>query len=255
MPSVTERMAATLRPPGMPLMRQRWEHLLFLHWTVPPEGLASLLPDGLRVDSFDGSAYVGLTPFSVRGLRPPFLPAPPFLSSFHEVNLRTYVHRDGRDPGVWFFSLDAASCLAVVGARLLYRLPYHWAEINVERRERRPDGAWVRYASKRFGRRRARLAIEYGPEGGIGPAEPGTLEHFLVERYILYASADGRLIQARVHHEPYPLQRARFEGLEEDLSDAAGVPGASGPLLAHYARGVDVEVFRPLAVAPVNRSS
>ncbi len=107
----------------MRVMRQRWLHLLFLHWTAPAAALQRLLPAGLEVDVHEGRAYVSLVPFTIRGVRPPL--------SFHEVNLRTYVRCAGGPPGVWFFSLDAASRLAVLGARAWYRLPYHHARMRM----------------------------------------------------------------------------------------------------------------------------
>src|SRR5262249_29684602 len=117
-PSDDERLRMRERPTGVAVMRQVWRHLGFLHWKVEAEAVARLLPPGLEVDRFEDEAWVGVVPFTIPSTRPPF--APPF----HEVNVRTYVHRAGRDPGVWFFSLDAASRLAVAGARIAYRLPY-----------------------------------------------------------------------------------------------------------------------------------
>lgn len=241
-----DRLAPTRRPPGRSAMRQRWAELLFLHWVVPPESLRPLVPRALELDAFDGQAYVGLVPFTMTGVRPWWAPPPPLLSSFHEVNVRTYVHSGGRDPGVWFFSLDAARTLAVLIARALWKLPYHLARMNLTREPKR-----VHYSSARLwpGPAPAGCSLSYEPTGMAASASPGTLEHFLVERYILYATSRGRLYQGRVHHSPYPLQAARVDGLEETLLAAAGIARPDVPPLAHYAREVRVEVF-PLRLAP-----
>jgi uncharacterized protein YqjF (DUF2071 family) len=221
-------------------MRQRWARLLFLHWPVPATELRALVPSGLEIDTYDGVAWVGLVPFVVRGARPALLPPLPGVSNFEEVNVRTYVHHAGRDPGVWFFSLDAASRVAVAAARALYKLGYRHAEMTAE-----TEGAAVRFESRRIapGPLPAGCALRYEPRGEVRHAVPGTLEHFLIERYVLYAADESRLYQARVHHEPYPVQAAAVEGLEEDLLAAAGIRRPASAPLAHYASEVDVEVF------------
>ena len=138
-----ERARARERPAGRPAMRQIWQHLAFLHWPVARDAIARLLPPGLDVDVFDGAAYVGIVPFTIPLTRTARLGAP-MAPAFHEINLRTYVHRGGRDPGVWFFSLDATSRLAVAGARLAYGLPYFHADITLAE-----TGAAVDYRSRR----------------------------------------------------------------------------------------------------------
>jgi hypothetical protein len=227
-------------------MRQRWAELLFLHWVVPAETLQALLPPALTVDTHDGLAYVGLVPFTMTGVRPLWAPALPWLSSFHEVNVRTYVHRAGREPGVWFFSLDAANPLAVLIARGVWRLPYHKARMHLHVR-----GALRDYGSTRQwpGVRPAQCRLAYEPLGVAAPARPGTLEHFLAERYILYTVHGGRLLEGRVHHAPYPLQAARLHDLDENLLAAAGLTRPATAPLAHYAREVQVELFALRALA------
>ncbi|MGZ4809473.1 MAG: YqjF family protein, partial [Thermoanaerobaculia bacterium] len=120
-----------MKPDQQAVMRQDWHHLLFLHWEIPPSELQKMLPPGLTLDTFDGKAYVGLIPFTMTGVRPILTPPLPGISSFHEVNVRTYVHHEGRDPGVWFFSLDAANRIAVAVARRAFHLPYFRAWIRL----------------------------------------------------------------------------------------------------------------------------
>ena len=239
-PDGIDRIAPTRRPQGLAVMRQRWARLLFLHWPLPAGDVRPLVPRGLDVDTYDGQAWVGLVPFVVTGARPVFLPPIPGVSNFAEVNVRTYVHERGRDPGVWFFSLDAASRIAVAAARRLYRLGYRFAEMSAD-----TESETVRFQSRRVtpGPLPASCAVRYAPRGPARHAVPGTLEHFLIERYVLYAAHGPRLYQARVHHEAYPVQDAEVEGLQEDLLAAAGIRRPGSPPLAHYASAVDVEVF------------
>jgi uncharacterized protein YqjF (DUF2071 family) len=247
--SSIDRLAPTRRPAGRAAQRQRWWELLFLHWPVPVAALRSRIPAALEVDTWEGTAYVGLVAFTMSGVRPVWAPAVPGLSSFHEVNVRTYVHAKSRDPGVWFFSLDASSRLAVLVARLTYHLPYRFARMSLKR-----DAAGeVHYRSERRwpGPRPAGCAMSYAPTGPAAPAAPGTLEHFLAERYVLYAERRGCLFRGRVHHEAYPLQPAAVRGLDESLVAAAGIDRGGGPPLVHYAKGVSVEVFGLEKTAPV----
>jgi len=228
-------------------MRQRWSDLLFLHWPAPVESLRPLVPRALSIDTFEGEAFVGLVPFAISGIRAPFLPPLPGLSRFDEVNVRTYVHLRGRDPGVWFFSLDASSRLAVEGARLLYKLPYYTARIQFTGRGGAGPDDFRRFSSERLrsAGTAAGCGVRYRPAADAAPAEPETLEHFLIERYILYAERRGSLYQARVHHLPYPAQPAEVADLRETLVSAAGLPPPETPPLAHYVAWVDVEVFPP----------
>jgi uncharacterized protein YqjF (DUF2071 family) len=241
-----DRISPTLEPDQQVLLHQNWHHLLFLHWEIPALELQALLPPRLTVDVHDGKAYVGLVPFTLSGVRPILVPPLPWISSFHEINVRTYVHLDGRDPGVWFFSLDASSAIAVAAARATYKLPYFGADIELEAsREPMP---LVQFDSKRTDARGALPAnahLRYRPEeGSTAPAAPGTLDHFLVERYILYSEDEHHdLYRARVHHQPYPIQRAEILHLEETLIWAAGIRRNDSLAHRHYAREVNVRVY------------
>lgn len=222
-------------------MRPKWRDLLFLHWPLPAQVLAPLLPPGLEVDTFEGSAYIGLVPFLMRDSRPSWMPGVGMRhlsDDFAEVNVRTYVRHRGGNPGVWFFSLDAASLPAVVAARLWFKLPYFWARMHV--------GARGRYYSRRLwpGPKRVGCRLKYLVEDEEPHvAEVGSLEEFLVERYLLYSRRGSQLFAGRVAHEPYRIQRAQVLELSENLVAAAGVPTLGPPPLAHYSAGVDVSVL------------
>jgi uncharacterized protein len=245
-----DRIGPTLRPDEGALMKQRWADLGFFHWAVDAEALRGRLPPGIEVDTFEGRAYVGIVPFTVTGARPTGLPPLPFVSDFHEVNLRTYVHHAGRDPGVWFFTLDASNAIVVQTARALYKLPYRHAQIEMAV-EDAADGAaraadrrrWIQFTSRRVKGDRPELETRYGPAGAPQPAAPGTLEHFLLERYVLYTESGGKLYRARVHHEPYPAQPAVVPLLRENFLPTIGLSRPERPPLAHYAHEVHVEVF------------
>ena len=233
-----DRISPTHRPTGWPVGYQRWHSLLFLHWPVPEAVLRPLVPAELSIDRYDGVAYVGLIPFAIEQARPAV--PPPLGLDFLETNVRTYVHLAGEDPGVYFFSLDAASLLAVVGARVGFGLPYYHARMRM----RAHDGV-VDYAMRRLTGRTGGLAVRYEVGEPLGTAAPGTLEHFLIERYLLHVRRWNGLWTTQVHHRPYPLYRARVHELRERLLDADGLPPAVGAPLVHYASLVDVDVFAP----------
>jgi uncharacterized protein YqjF (DUF2071 family) len=244
-----DRISPTRPPGGWPVMRQNWRALLFLHWAFDPAVVRPLIPAELELDLFEGTAYVGLVPFTMTVVRPVGLPAVRGLSDFHETNVRTYVHFQGKDPGVWFFSLDAANRVAVRLARGLFHLPYHHARMFLGREGPDPSaGAGpspILYAGVRRwpGPLPASYLIRGVVTGPVQPARAGTLEHFLAERYLLYARRHDRLYQGRVHHLPYPLQGASVLSLDENLMAAAGLRRPAAPPLAHFAQGVDVKVY------------
>lgn len=208
-------------------MGQTWHDLLFAHWRVPHDLLRPHVPERLELEEHDGTAWIGLTPFRVTGLRLRGVPPLPLLSSFYELNCRTYV-RAGDHPGIWFFSLDASSRAAVAAARRTYRLPYRHARIEAA------DGAFrVNVGGGDSFRAR------YHGVGLPAPAERATLEYFLAERYCLYAG-DGEL-RAEIHHAPWPLQPAEAEVEQRGIAPVE----LEGEPIFHYARRQDVVVWSP----------
>jgi uncharacterized protein YqjF (DUF2071 family) len=237
-----DRLTPTHRPLGWPIGQQRWRALLFLHWPVPEAALRPHVPPELTIDCYDGTAYLGLIPFVVEQARPT-APPPGVGLRFLETNVRTYVHRDGQAPGVYFFSLDAASRLAVLGARLGFGLPYYHAKMC-----RRVQAGVVDYTVARHGAPpgTGALALRYRVGEFRGAACPGTLDHFLIERYILHVRRWNGLWSTQVHHPPYPLYAAEVLQLEESLFAADGLLSGPGlPPLVHYASLVDVDIFAP----------
>jgi uncharacterized protein len=217
-------------------MGQTWDELLFAHWRAPADALRSHLPEGLELDLFEDEAWIGITPFRVTGLRARGLPPLPLISSFLEVNTRTYVTAGGK-PGIWFFSLDAESDLAVAAARRVYKLPYFRADMRADWRDGR-----LRYESTRRGGRRAALRVVYRPIGDVIDADPGSLAHFLTERYCLYTEDAGRLKRAEIHHEPWPLQPAEAE-IEETTMPPSGIELPDEAPLLHFSARQDVVIW------------
>jgi hypothetical protein len=230
------------------VMRPAWHHLLFLHWEVEAALLQSELPPGLELDTFENRAYLGLVPFTMTGVRPRGLPHLPPLrrwhQDFHETNLRTYVRHEKYGPGVWFFSLDAASAPAVVVARQWFKLPYFYARMNLQTRHQNGQHI-LRYVSQRQWPQPspARCEVEAMVTSEAAPATPGTLEHFLVERYLLYSYSREQLFAGRVRHKPYPLQSGQVLSIDESVTEAAGFQRPITAPLAHYARRVQVDIF------------
>jgi uncharacterized protein len=217
--------------PERPWMQaQTWEEVAFLHWRVDAEEVRTLLPDGLELDTRDGAAWLGVTPFRVTGLRLRGVPPLPRLSSFPELNARTYVTAGGK-PGVWFFSLDAGSRLAVEAAKRLYRLPYRQARMSVDRR-----GGFVHYDSARSG---AVFSARYRGAGDLFHAEPGSLEEFLIERYCLYAADGDRLYRAEIHHLPWSLQ-AGEASVELNTMTPPGIGLPDDEPLVHFSARLDI---------------
>ena len=233
-------------PAGPWFMNQRWCDLLFAHWPVSAAALRAQIPGRLEIDTFDGTAWIAAVPFRMEGVRPRGLPAVPWLSSFPEVNVRTYVKLNDR-PGVFFFSLDATNPVVVSVARRFFLLPYFRARMTCE-----PDGDALTYRSTRThaGAPSARFEGRYGPAGDVYRSTPGTLDHFLTERYCLYASGSsvGRssedLYRAEVDHAPWPLQPAEATIAVNTVLEPVGLGGATEatPHLL-FARSLDVRLW------------
>lgn len=319
-------------PPIPWIMAQTWTDVLFAHWPVAAGRLRPLVPEALLLEEFDGFAWVGIVPFQLTGLRLRGLPALPSASRFRELNVRTYVRlapksdagaaprsddastRKPARPGVYFFSLDAASRLAVWGARTFFRLPYHYAHMSI-----RSEGEWVQFESRRAdeteptsetrprsadlsrqasagegksaggvdsdreaksgtetgseseaksgsparsgtetkgedetraqGGSGAALRVRYRPTGEVFRAEPGTLDHFLIERYCLYTVLRaGRVLRVDIHHHPWPLQRAEAEFQENTIARASRIELPDRPPVLHYARRQNTVNWPPTLV-------
>jgi uncharacterized protein YqjF (DUF2071 family) len=211
-----------------------WHELAFLHWAVEPAALERHLPEGLRLDTFEGRGWLGVVPFRMSQVRPRYCPSVPGLSAFPEINLRTYV-TDGAKPGVWFFSLDVTSAIAVGIARAGFNLPYFRAAMSMER-----AGDEVRYASRRRANEGA-FAGSYAPTGPVQRVQSGSLEEFLTERYCLYsANRKGRLFRGEIHHAPWPLQPARFDIHSNTMAARLGLELPASEAIGHYAERLDV---------------
>ena len=220
-------------------MRQYWGKLLFMHWSIDGAALRPLIPDQLSIDTFDGKAWIGVVPFTMWGIRASFLPPIPGASAFHELNVRTYVHYQGV-PGVWFFSLDAASKLAVWGARTFYYLPYFNAELSL-----RQAGNTIEYLSRRQDKRGApaELSAAWTIGAPLAQARPGSLEFFLTERYCLYSYQREQLYRSRIFHQPWPLQSATLDSYQSTMVESLGIDEPKGAPVLHYAESIGVSIW------------
>jgi uncharacterized protein YqjF (DUF2071 family) len=215
--------------------------LLFAHWPVDVAELRPLIPEGLDIDTFEGRAWLGIVPFYLT-IRYRWMP---LAISFPEVNVRTYVRR-GEQTGVWFLSLDAHSRLAVAVARREYALPYHAARMTM-RSEETPSGPRISFTSQRRAGRSAGATLEmaYCPIGEAVCPQPGTLEHWLTERYSLFARRpDGRIAFGEIDHHPWQLQPAEAGfAVNTMLAPLDIVTPADEPLL-HFSRRIDAVAWK-----------
>jgi uncharacterized protein YqjF (DUF2071 family) len=217
---------------------QTWHSLTFLHWPVPANILKPLIPPGLELEEYGGTGWVAVTPFWMSGVTLRGVPVVPILSRFPELNTRTYVTRDGK-PGVWFFSLDAGSFPAVLVARSLFHLPYFYARMR-----HRTENGRVYYRSERADG--PGFVGWYAPKGDITRSKPGSLEHWLTERYCLYAKDQADVLyRAEIHHAPWPLQEAEVEIERNDLLAAVGIALTERPALAHFSGRLEVAIWSP----------
>jgi uncharacterized protein YqjF (DUF2071 family) len=240
-PTDLDRTAIRERPTGQPIMHQDWGKLLFMHWRIDEKHLRPLIPERLTIDTFDGSAWIGVIPFTMWDIRafPPFLPPVPGLSSMHELNVRTYVHLDNV-PGVWFFSLDANSSLAVMTARAFFHLPYFNAEMSLEE-----EGETILYSSTRTHEDApaAEFSATWKKGQTIPFSHPGSLEFFLTERYCLYSAHKQKLYRSRIFHQPWPLQKADVSRFNSTMIESHGLPTPQGEPLLHYAEELSVDIW------------
>lgn len=229
----------TSRPAGLRWMRQTWSDLLFMHWPVDETLLAPYLPDPLEVDQHDGTGWIGLIPFQMRNVSPVVGPPLPGLGSFGEVNVRTYVMHHG-EPGVWFFSLDASSPLAVWFARTVFHLPYFRASIDSEQ-----DGDQIRFRSRRRNKSNpnAALDVAWQPGAPLGRIKPGSLDWFLTERYRLFTAVKREIRSVEIRHDPWPLRHATLNRFDSSLIEAAGLPTPTGDPVLHHSDELAVEVW------------
>jgi uncharacterized protein len=226
-------------------MWQVWRDLLFAHWPVPLEALRVAIPQPLEIDTFEGRAWLGIVPFRMTGVRPKGLPAIPGISAFPELNVRTYV-KFGAKPGVWFLSLDAGSHIAVALARRIFNLPYFFARMKV-----RASDTHITYSSRRKDEEAppAELQLSYHPAGEVFQARPGTLAHFLTERYCLYALDERRIFRTEIHHAPWPLQPAEADFAVNSMAEAHELRLPATPPLLYFAKRQEVQVWPPRQVA------
>jgi uncharacterized protein YqjF (DUF2071 family) len=222
------------------IVKQAWNDLLFAHWPIARDRLRERLPSFLEIDLFDDEAWLSVTPFKLSDFSPRGIPAMPLISSFDEINVRTYVVYEGI-PGIYFFSLDANSALAVGGASTLFHLPYFLADIHME-----CDRGRFSFRSRRRHGAEAEFDAHYSGEGSLFEPVRGTLDYFLTERYCLYThDSAGNAYRVEIHHAPWQLQNASADVVVNTMADAAGVRLPSMAPVLHYARRQDVVTWSP----------
>jgi uncharacterized protein YqjF (DUF2071 family) len=211
-----------------------WRHVLFANWPVDPAVVSAHLPADLTVDTYEGTAWLSVVPFTNVDVRPRWFPGG-WGMPLPELNLRTYVRYDGYD-GVYFFSLDAQGIFGVLGARLFHHLPYFYARISLA-----VDGDRIHFESKRRhpGARPVRFAGTYGPRGERLDVDAGSLADFLTERYRYFTQTPaGSLRYARIDHEPWPLYEATTEIEENTLFEGDGFAHPDSEPVHYYSPGV-----------------
>ena len=237
-PLDVDRLAVRHRPKGQPVMHQDWGKLLFIHWRIDENILRPLIPASLEIDTYGDSAWLAITPFTMWDIRafPPFVPPVPGWDSMHELNVRTYVHHNGV-PGVWFFSLDANSRAAVLGARTFFHLPYFNAEIEMEGKKK------IKYRLDRIDEPAAQFRAAWTVGEPLPKSQPGSREFFLTERYILYTEYDDDLYRAHIHHEPWQLYEAELTSFSSTMLEANRLIQPKTQPLLHYADEVNVDIW------------
>jgi uncharacterized protein YqjF (DUF2071 family) len=228
------------------LIRMRWLGLLFAHWPIEPDAVTATLPADLELDTFDGTPWLAVVPFVMAGVAPRGLPAPGRFGTFPQLNVRTYVRRRDRpeDRGIWFLSLDARSRPTVLGARVVFHLPYVRARMTARR-----DGAAISFSSERDdpGWPPVRFEARYQPTGEPATAAPGSFAHWATERRRQFAAdGRGRLVPSDVEHAPWPLQPAEAVLDATQLTASHGINVTGPPEHLHFVRRLDVRGFPPV---------
>ena len=234
-----DRLSIRERPDSMPIGQQTWGKFLFMHWRLPAERLRAAVPAELELDTYEGEAWIGVLPFTIWNMRASFLPPVPGLSEMHELNVRTYVHYKGV-PGIFFFSLDATSLLAVIGARTFFLLPYYTADMSLKQ-----EGDRIIYHSRRTHANAPAAVFDATWQIGspLEAAQPGSLDFFLTERYCFFTVHEGAVYRCRIHHPPWPLSTASVSTYHSTMIESHGLPTPSGEPLLHYAEELTVDIW------------
>jgi uncharacterized protein len=237
-----DRLAMRARPEGTPVMHQTWQNLLFLHWSFDPELIRTLIPPHLELDTFDNMAWIGVTPFALVNLHIHGVPPIPGLSSFEELNVRTYVHYRGI-PGIWFFSLDASKLIPAMAARVLFMLPYHKADIGFLQHEDE-----FSFELARLGSPAAHFRATWRTGIALRDVDVESLAFFLTERYCYFAVGDESTYMTRIYHHPWILEEALVQSHVSTVIGALGIPEPGTRPLAHFAREQPVDIWAPVPV-------
>jgi uncharacterized protein YqjF (DUF2071 family) len=234
-----DRLSVRARPDRLHIAEMNWGKLLFMHWKLPVETLRRAVPAQLSIDTHEGDAWIGVVPFTMWGIRASFLPAVPGFSEMHELNVRTYVHYKGV-PGVYFFSLDAASALAVMGARTFFLLRYFTAEMSLKQ-----NGKRIVYHSRRTHRDAPAASFDATWKIGdaLGESAPGSLEFFLTERYCFYTVSGESVYRCRIQHAPWQLRSAEVSAYKSTMIESYNLPTPEGKPLLHYCEELAVDVW------------
>lgn len=230
-----------IRPNQRPFMRQSWQNLAFFHRKFDPALLAPLIPKPLTLHTHQNNAYVGFVPFVMANVRLAGLPPLPSQRRFLETNIRTYVLDPEGRPGVYFFSLDCTDPLSIAFARSQFGLNYLSAHLTINQTQDQ-----ITYAGTRTHHPQAayRATIHINQEAT--PAPINSLEFWLLERYLLFAFRQGKLLTGQVHHNPYKIFAPTNPiCLESMISTTTHLPHHTHWDSILYSPGVDVEVFRP----------
>ncbi|SFJ67087.1 YqjF family protein [Thermoflavimicrobium dichotomicum] len=220
------------------LITQTWEHLLFAHWPIPVESIRNLVPSILEIDTFDHYAWISVVPFQISQIRLRGIVPIPF-STFPELNVRTYVVYRNK-PGVYFFSCDAASWLAVIAGKTIHHLPYYHAHGQLIH-----QNDWITFTSRRNGSKTIPAVFEaqYRPVSGVYHASDNSLDHWLTERYCLYTTYHNKLYRCDIHHLPWPLQQAEAEIVQNTLMTSQQIFLPNIPPIFHYAKNLTAFIW------------